>query len=244
MNDYRLYRDLVRLQRAPGPYLAHYGVSKADGAKRGSGRYPLGSGERPNQHDDERVGETEKKESGKAQATKNGGGSGRGTRRSSTKAKQLEQELEFLEKEYNKSARDTSEDYGDRFEKFRSKIENESVDWYEDIPKSKGAKKLYAESKAKREEIENTLGEKYREERDKWRKVENKIAWRGGIKFSKEKVMERSFKEVEKAYNDARREWQQNHNRKLVDVVLKDLGIPVTDANRKRIYYSGVLFWD
>ncbi len=29
--------------------LLHYGVSKADGAKRGSGRYPLGSGERPNQ---------------------------------------------------------------------------------------------------------------------------------------------------------------------------------------------------
>lgn len=47
-----MYRDLVRLQRVPGPYLAHYGVSKADGAKRGSGRYPLGSGERPNQHTD------------------------------------------------------------------------------------------------------------------------------------------------------------------------------------------------
>ncbi len=31
--------------------LLHYGVSKLDGAKRGSGRYPLGSGDRPHQHD-------------------------------------------------------------------------------------------------------------------------------------------------------------------------------------------------
>ena len=30
-------------------YLAHYGVSKASGAKVGSGRYPLGSGKNPNQ---------------------------------------------------------------------------------------------------------------------------------------------------------------------------------------------------
>lgn len=29
----------------------HYGVSKLDGAKEGSGRYPLGSGDRPHQHD-------------------------------------------------------------------------------------------------------------------------------------------------------------------------------------------------
>lgn len=31
-------------------YLAHVGVSKLNGAKVGSGRYPLGSGKRPNQH--------------------------------------------------------------------------------------------------------------------------------------------------------------------------------------------------
>ena len=31
--------------------LLHYGVSKLDGAKEGSGRYPLGSGDRPHQHD-------------------------------------------------------------------------------------------------------------------------------------------------------------------------------------------------
>ena len=34
-----------------GEYLMHYGRSKRDGAPIGSGRYPLGSGEEPYQHD-------------------------------------------------------------------------------------------------------------------------------------------------------------------------------------------------
>lgn len=44
MNDYRMYRDLVRLQRIPGEYLAHEGNEN-------SGRYKRGSGERPFQHE-------------------------------------------------------------------------------------------------------------------------------------------------------------------------------------------------
>ena len=41
--------------------LYHYGVSKKDGAKVGSGRYPLGSGEDPYQHSQEFLDEVEKK---------------------------------------------------------------------------------------------------------------------------------------------------------------------------------------
>jgi dephospho-CoA kinase len=42
MNDYMQYVGVDFT-----PYLIHFGVSKRDGAKVGSGRYPLGSGERP-----------------------------------------------------------------------------------------------------------------------------------------------------------------------------------------------------
>ena len=41
--------------------LYHYGVSKKDGAKVGSGRYPLGSGEDPYQHADDLINEVERK---------------------------------------------------------------------------------------------------------------------------------------------------------------------------------------
>lgn len=47
------YFNTYGLLVADDSELFHYGRSKADGAKRGSGRYPLGSGERPHQHDGE-----------------------------------------------------------------------------------------------------------------------------------------------------------------------------------------------
>ena len=41
-------------------FLMHEGRSKVDGAPVGSGRYPLGSGENPNQHDASFIGSVKK----------------------------------------------------------------------------------------------------------------------------------------------------------------------------------------
>lgn len=183
----------------------------------------------------------------------NGGGKTTKKKRSETEIS-LEKELKFLA-----TAADNPKLYEksyviDRYIAFQKKIIDNSIDWYFDEPKSEAAKKWKSEKEKAIQKVENTLGKRFEnldkdyikernqlfdEYKDKpYKKLRKKLDQVDNI------FNQRGLEKARNEYREAERLVRSKYKDKLVEVVLKDLGMPVTDENKYLIIQSQVLFWD
>jgi len=133
-----------------------------------------------------------------------------------------------------------------RYEGFQRKIVDTSIDWYEDKPKSERAKAWKKERDQALNNVEKTLGMKAKEAYKEYTTTrDNDPMWKfAGMESRKVKDLYEAYSKAHKEEWTAERAVRNAYDNKLVDVVLKDLGLPVTDENRKHILASQVLFWD
>ena len=133
-----------------------------------------------------------------------------------------------------------------RYEGFQRKIIDLSIDWYEDKPKSERAKAWKKERDKALENVEKTLGMKTKEAKKTYETTrDNDPVWKfAGMESRKVKDLYDAYSKAHKEEWDAESAVRSAYDSKLVDVVLKDLGLPVTEENRKHIWNSQVLFWD
>ena len=147
----------------------------------------------------------------------------------------------------------------DRYVNFQKAINDKSANWYEGEPKSERAKKLYSEYSKQKQNLEDTIGKRYHEMHVKIAKQyddANTAEEKRHPHASREEILEFDEKLRKKTWanpefvalrNKYYREGKKIDGvfeKKLVAVVLKDLGLPNTEANRNKIIQSGVLFWD
>lgn len=181
----------------------------------------------------------------------------------------LEKELAFLSDTAKNGGFDNPElgdihvkENIDRYIAFQKKIVDDSINWYEDEPKSERAKAWKKEREDARNKFEQgPIATKYRnnekrvnekinelnKEIDRIQEKQNLTDEQAtNLYIRKRKELDKKYSrdEIWRAYWDAKEKVDSAYDRKLVDIVLKDLGIPVTDENRKYIRDSQVLFWD
>ena len=150
-----------------------------------------------------------------------------------------QKELRYLSEAADKD-KQTASDI-DRWGKFQQRIENASIDWYNDKPKSEAAKKWKKERDSAITRVEKETKKAIAEFEEE--KKKDFLSWFTGDMFMSKKVKELK-KKAEKERWDIEHAVKQKYKDKLVDVVLDDLELPITDENRYLLRNSGVLFWD
>ena len=216
-------------------YLMHHGIAGQRWGKRNGPPYPLGESDHS----------ASEKKAGWKKSLDNDGKRSTGHPKSE---KTLAKELRFLGEVAGKYSRndDNAAEISERTVEFTKKIEQKSIDWYEQVPKSQLAKQWIKDRDRAYKKVEDSLGNKmnslYREMMEA--RTHDTLYKVTGFENKNTRKIRNARDEVAKQYRDAIGEVKRNYNKKLVDVVLKDLGIPVTDKNRKYILDSQVLFWD
>lgn len=227
--------------------LYHHGIRGQKWGKRNGPPYPLGAGDHSASEKKagwrkslDNDGKTDKVKKPKKQTI--------GSTDHPKSEKSIAKELQFLGDIAGHWSRsdDNAAEINERTLAFMKKIEEKSIDWYEDEPKSERAKAWKKEKDKAFEKIEKTLEAKAKDADKLYQTTrDNDPMWKfAGIESRKVKDLYEAYRKARKEWWDAKSAVRSLYDDKLVDVVLKDLGIPVTEENRKRIYASEVLFWD
>lgn len=216
------FRDYMGLDLTG--YLMHYGVGHEDGGH--SGRYKWGSGERPYQRTAAEGSISAKKKD----------------ENSVSKRSEVRNNDELLKLAKMAEAGDDSDTAVDAWVKLQKEIAKKSVDWYNSKPKSEEAKALYKEYREKNKkdtrELKARLDEliKERDEaRNNWFK--NNLTYATQRLDKEASKVAHQIYQIESANTSAMK-------KKLVSIVLRDLGFADTEENRRIILDTEVLFWD